>query len=95
MPTEFEKRYPGGSKTVLYKKAKLELYAPYAQRDGLVQKITLYEDYEYMIPINVYETYANRADHLEKIVRNLDTESVVDFYKRGRPDACRGRNLIV
>ncbi|XP_020707821.2 dynein regulatory complex subunit 7 isoform X1 [Athalia rosae] len=85
----YERRYPGGSKIVLYKKAKVELYAPYVQRDGLIKKITLYEDYEYMSPIAVYETFANRADYLVKTLRNLDQETVVDCYDRGRPDACK------
>ncbi|XP_046490335.1 dynein regulatory complex subunit 7 isoform X1 [Neodiprion pinetum] len=85
----FERRYPGGSKTIFYKKAKVELYAPYVQRDGLIQKITLFEDYEYMIPTTIYETFANRTDYRVKTVKNLDTESVIDYYKRGRPDACK------
>lgn len=88
--SDFERRYPGGSKIILYKKTKLELYAPYVQRDGLIQKITLFEDYEHTSPTTVYETFANRADRLYRTVKNLDTEAIADFYHRGRPDACKG-----
>ncbi len=39
-----EMRYPGGMKVIQYRKAKLEKYAPYLLKDGLVTKLTTYKD---------------------------------------------------
>nr|XP_012139129.1 PREDICTED: dynein regulatory complex subunit 7 isoform X1 [Megachile rotundata] len=85
----FEKRYPNGSKTIHYKKAKVQLYAPYIQTDGLIQKITLYDDYVYATPVEVYEYYQNRSDNLVESRKNLTDDAVVDYYLRGRPDYCK------
>ena len=43
---EFETRYPGGKKVVLFKKCKVEKFAPYLLNDNLVLKITEYLDSE-------------------------------------------------
>ncbi|CAK9813580.1 Dynein regulatory complex subunit 7 [Anthophora quadrimaculata] len=86
---EFERRYPNGTKTIFYKKAKVELYAPYLQTDGMIQRVTVYDDYECMIPIEIYENYTNRSDNLVESRRNLNDEAVIDFYARGRPDHCK------
>nr|KAF7389396.1 hypothetical protein H0235_017880 [Vespula pensylvanica] len=86
---EFEKRYPRGHKTIFYKKVKVDLYAPYVQLDGIVEKITIYDDYEYTTPIEIYEKYANRNDNLIQSRQNLNTNYIIDYYERGRPDACK------
>lgn len=66
------------------------MYAPYVQMDGLIQRITVYDDYDYTTVIKVYETYANRSDYLVECRKNLIKESIVDYYERGRPDRCKG-----
>ena len=43
---EFQTRYPNGKKTILYKKAKLEKFADYLNRDGLVTRLSIYTDSE-------------------------------------------------
>ena len=37
-------RYPGGKKTIYYKKAKLEKFALYLMPDGLINRVSVYED---------------------------------------------------
>ncbi|XP_054011422.1 dynein regulatory complex subunit 7-like [Hylaeus anthracinus] len=91
---EYEKRYPNGRKTIFYKKSKVELYAPYIQTDGLVQRITLFDDYHYVSSVEIQETYANRSDNLVESKRNLIDESVVDCYERGRPDQCKEHQYL-
>ncbi|XP_024935965.1 dynein regulatory complex subunit 7 isoform X1 [Cephus cinctus] len=86
---DFERRFPNGRKCMFYKKTKVELYAPYVQMDGLIQRVTLYDDYEYMNPISIFEKFSQRADYLIESKKELDTDLVVDSYKRGRPDACK------
>ncbi|XP_076751284.1 dynein regulatory complex subunit 7 [Xylocopa sonorina] len=86
---DFERRYPNGSKTMYYKRVKVEFYAPYFHTDGLVQKITIYDDYNYITPVEVYEYYANRSDNLVETRRNMIDDTVVDYYARGRTDQCK------
>ncbi|XP_047369300.1 dynein regulatory complex subunit 7-like isoform X1 [Vespa velutina] len=86
---DFERRYPRGHKTIFYKKVKVDLYAPYTQSDGIIEKLTIYDDYEYTTPIEIYEKYANRSDNLIKSRRNLNTNYIIDYYERGRSDACK------
>ncbi|KOC64733.1 Coiled-coil domain-containing protein lobo like protein [Habropoda laboriosa] len=86
---DFDKRYPNGTKTIFYKKAKVEQYAPYLQTDGMIQRVTLYDDYNCMNPIEVYENYSNRSDNLVESRRNLNDDAVIDYYARGRSDQCQ------
>ena len=45
LPTaEFETRCSQGRKVILYKKAKLEKWAPYLNGNGLVKRLTVYAD---------------------------------------------------
>lgn len=63
--------------------------------DGLIEKITIYDDYECESPLKVFEKYANRGDRLYKSTKDLKNNgSVVDEYKRGRIDACKGKLKI-
>jgi hypothetical protein len=87
----YENRFPKGSKTVLYKKTKLEKFAPYVQEDGLVTRITTYTDYDWTHPEFVYEYYKNRVDCLLEVRRNLLNKYTVEVFKRGRDDCLKGR----
>lgn len=42
----FDFVWPLGEKTVFYKKIRLDIYAPYAQPDGLIRRVTFYNDYK-------------------------------------------------
>ncbi|XP_051166732.1 dynein regulatory complex subunit 7 isoform X2 [Leptopilina boulardi] len=86
---DFERRYPNGKKTTFFKKTKVEQFAPYFNENGLIERVTIYDDYEYTMPIYCYEKYSNRKDKLIKSEKDLDTNMINDFYKRGRPDACK------
>ena len=41
---EFKLRCPGGRKTKLYKRARLEKFAEYVMKDGLVCRLSVYDD---------------------------------------------------
>jgi len=75
---------------MFYKKAKVELYTPFSEIDSLSQRVTVYEDYEYTTPVESYEKYLNRIDCLTESRKNFTTGTVTDFFKRGRPDHCKG-----
>ncbi|KMQ90893.1 coiled-coil domain-containing protein lobo-like protein [Lasius niger] len=91
---DFERRYPQGSKTIFYKKIKVELYAPYFQMDGLIQRVTIYADYEYTTPVQCYEKYLNRSDCLTESRRDFDTDTVTDFFEKDRSDHCKENNRL-
>ncbi|XP_028050974.2 dynein regulatory complex subunit 7 [Monomorium pharaonis] len=86
---DYERRYPRGSKTIFYKKAKVELYAPYTRTDNLIQRVTVYKDYEYTTPLQSYDKYTNRSDYLTESRKDLVTDIVTDFFEKGRPDHCK------
>jgi hypothetical protein len=90
----YENRFPNGSKAVLYKKTKLEKFAPYVQEDGLVTRITTYADYDWTIPELIYEYYNNRVDCLLEVRRNLLQNSITEVFKRGRDDCLRGTIMV-
>ncbi|KAL0118701.1 hypothetical protein PUN28_009396 [Cardiocondyla obscurior] len=92
--SDFEKRYPRGEKVMLYKKAKVELYAPYIRPDNLIQRVTVYGDYDYTIPVQSYENYSNRHDHLVESGRDFVTNTVTDFFEKGRPDHCKAHRYL-
>ncbi|XP_020282384.1 dynein regulatory complex subunit 7 isoform X2 [Pseudomyrmex gracilis] len=85
---DFEKRYPQGAKTILYKKAKVELYAPYTQ-NGLVQRVTLYEDYDYAISVESHEKYLHRDDCLIESKKHFELCNIMDLFEKGRVDQCK------
>ena len=59
-----------------------------------MQKITIYDDYDYTSPIEMYENYANRSDNLVESRKDLNNDTVVDHYARGRADQCKGDSLL-
>ena len=44
--TDFQMRCPQGKKMKLYKRAKLEKFAKYLMKDGLVCRLSVYQDRE-------------------------------------------------
>lgn len=80
--------------TVLYKKSKLEKFAPYVQEDGLVTRITTYTDYDWTVPELVYEYYSNRVDCLLQVRRNMLNKSIIEVFRRGRADCLKGAVMV-
>ena len=55
---------PKGEKTVYYKKCKVEFFAECKQVDGLVRRLSIYEDYKRLIVKEIRSFYSNRRDKL-------------------------------
>ncbi|KAL4445104.1 hypothetical protein ABPG74_018832 [Tetrahymena malaccensis] len=55
---------PLGEGTVYYNKVKVDNYAPYSQPDGLVQKITIFQDYKRLKVKEYRYFYKHRSDKL-------------------------------
>ncbi|XP_071080586.1 dynein regulatory complex subunit 7-like [Haliotis cracherodii] len=81
---DFEMRCPQGKKTKLYKRAKLEKFAHYLLNDGLVSRLSVYDDKELTDLVLVKEYYAHRKDKLHTRVHNHRTGWVTEFFNPGR-----------
>jgi hypothetical protein len=61
---KFSEGVKNGAKTVFYKKCRVDFYSECKQVDGLVKRITLYEDYRRIITKEIRSYYSNRMDKL-------------------------------
>jgi hypothetical protein len=43
---DFQKRHPNFRKTFFYKKTRVEKYAPYSMKDGIILKVSEFADYD-------------------------------------------------
>ncbi|KFP02689.1 Coiled-coil domain-containing protein lobo, partial [Calypte anna] len=83
-PREFETHCSQGSKVILYKQAKLEKWAPYLNENGLVKRLTIYEDFNYTEAVEIREWFKNREDLLDMRQVNIQTQVTTDFFSPGR-----------
>uniref|UniRef100_A0A8C3QES0 Dynein regulatory complex subunit 7 n=1 Tax=Cyanoderma ruficeps TaxID=181631 RepID=A0A8C3QES0_9PASS len=91
LPTaECENPFPKGKKVILYNKAKLEKWAAYANRDGLVERLTVYADSDYTEELEVKEWFEHRKDLLYMREVNKQTQLITDHFKRGHPLLLKG-----
>ncbi|XP_006148503.1 dynein regulatory complex subunit 7 isoform X5 [Tupaia chinensis] len=88
-PEAFETRCPNGKKVIQYKRAKLEKWAPYLNSNGLVCRLTTYEDLECTKTLEIKKWYQNREDMLELKHINKRTGLNIDYFKPGHPQALR------
>ncbi|XP_008199980.1 dynein regulatory complex subunit 7 [Tribolium castaneum] len=82
-----KQKYPEGMISTWYKKTLVEEYAPYIQYDGLLTKIMRYKDFDCTECITVEQIYENRQDKLKKIVYDLKSDLVTEYFGPGREDA--------
>jgi len=81
---DFQMRCPHGKKVKYYKRAKLEKFAHYLMKDGLVCKLSIFEDKELTDIEQVREYFAHRADKLYERVFNHRTGLITEFLSPGR-----------
>ena len=62
---KFNDMCPNGEKTTFYRKCKVEIFSECKQVDGLVKRITLFEDYKRLITREIRSYYACRKDKLK------------------------------
>ncbi|XP_074769198.1 dynein regulatory complex subunit 7 isoform X2 [Athene noctua] len=80
---EFETRYSQGRKVILYKKAKLEKWAPYLNGNGLVKRLTVYADLDCAEVVKVKEWFKNREDMLDVREVNKQTQLTTEYFSPG------------
>ncbi|ESO96481.1 hypothetical protein LOTGIDRAFT_115813, partial [Lottia gigantea] len=81
---DFQMRCPFGKKSKLYKRAKLEKFAHYLLPDGLICKLSVYEDRELTDLVQTKEFYAHRQDKLHTKIHNHRTGWTTEYYYPGR-----------
>ncbi|NXC25661.1 DRC7 protein, partial [Campylorhamphus procurvoides] len=77
---EFENQYAQGKKVILYKKAKVEKWAPYVNENGLVERLTVYADLDCTEVVEVTEWFKNREDLLDMRKMNKQTRLTTDYF---------------
>ncbi|GLV40192.1 lost boys [Carabus blaptoides fortunei] len=82
-------RYNNGFKSTNYRRTVLNEFGEYVQMDGLQSKIMHYADFECTELIMVEDVYRNRQDALVLTRGDTKKRTVTEYFKRGRPDACR------
>ncbi|NXT54916.1 DRC7 protein, partial [Pluvianellus socialis] len=82
-PREFETHCSQGRKVILYKKAKLEKWAPYWNGNGLVKRLTVYADLDCTEVVEVREWFKNREDMLDMREVNKQTQLTTDYFSPG------------
>ncbi|XP_009079990.1 PREDICTED: coiled-coil domain-containing protein lobo homolog [Acanthisitta chloris] len=80
---EYENFYCQGKKVILYKKAKLEKWAPRVNENGLVERLTIYRDLDCTEVVEVREWFKNRADMLDMREVNKQTQLTTDYFSQG------------
>ncbi|XP_053396904.1 dynein regulatory complex subunit 7-like isoform X1 [Mercenaria mercenaria] len=81
---DFEMRCPQGKKNKLYKRAKLEKFAHYLMKDGLVSRLSVYSDRELTDLVMTREYFAHREDKLYNRVHNHQTTWITEYFQPGR-----------
>lgn len=92
---DFEMRCPQGKKTKLYRKAKLEKFAPYLMRDGLVTKLSVFRDRELIDLLKIREYFSNRGDQLQVRETDNTTGWVTEHFAPGRQSNLKRHNFQV
>ncbi|NXN23966.1 DRC7 protein, partial [Nycticryphes semicollaris] len=82
-PREFETCCSEGRKVILYRKAKLEKWAPYLNGNGLVKRLTIYADLQCTEVVEVKEWFKNREDMLHMREVNKQTQLTTDYFSPG------------
>lgn len=82
-----KKKFADGCRKTQFKRTLVEEYAPYVQEDGLIVKITRCKDFECTQPLIIEERYENRQDKLTKIIWDITTDIVTEYFGSGREDA--------
>jgi hypothetical protein len=93
---KFSEGVKNGAKTVFYKKCKVDYYSECKSVDGLIRRITLYEDYRRIITKEIRSYYSNRKDKLVvrrrfpyqfKLIEHYESLGVTHWKKMIQVDA--------
>ncbi|KAJ3291052.1 hypothetical protein HDU79_002720 [Rhizoclosmatium sp. JEL0117] len=81
---QFESKCPAGSKTMLYRNARVETFAEYHRQDGMVSRYTFFAEEAREFYGEIRELFANRKDKLRDRIRIPYTGKVHEYFDPGR-----------
>eukprot|EP00741_Cyanophora_paradoxa_P015016 tig00020830_g14487.t1 len=85
----YVKAFSKGSKVNSYSRVKLELFADYAREDGMVSRLTVFDDDEGLDPVEVREEFRHRRDKLSERRRFPKEARHVESFAAGRSHGLR------
>ncbi|KAG9272008.1 dynein regulatory complex subunit 7 [Astyanax mexicanus] len=91
---DMESRYPGGTKLIQYRQATVEKFAPYLMKDGLITRLTTYNDLDCTHPNTVTEWYKHRHDHLDERELEKATGLTTEHFRPGRSYALKCHRYV-
>ncbi|XP_025105160.1 dynein regulatory complex subunit 7-like [Pomacea canaliculata] len=91
---DYEMRCPQGKKVKLYKRAKLEKFAHYLMKDGLVSRLSVYEDRAMTDLILVKEFFQHRNDKLHTRVHNYRNGWINEYFHPGRSHSLKEHQYL-
>ncbi|KAG5848751.1 hypothetical protein ANANG_G00102750 [Anguilla anguilla] len=91
---DMETRCPGGKKVIMYRKAKLEKFAPYLLHDGMVTCLTTFTDLECKYPNAMRQWFQNRQDRLEERELDVVTNMTLERFRPGRSHALKTHRYV-
>ncbi|XP_053575515.1 dynein regulatory complex subunit 7 [Bombina bombina] len=86
---EFETRCPEGKKVKQYRKAKMEKWGPYLQKNGQVSRLTEYQDIECTKEVQIQHWFQHRMDKLDKRQQKIQDGVTTESFSPGRGDALK------
>uniref|UniRef100_A0A4W4GEH3 Dynein regulatory complex subunit 7 n=1 Tax=Electrophorus electricus TaxID=8005 RepID=A0A4W4GEH3_ELEEL len=91
---DMENRCPGGRKLIRYRKATVEMFAPYLLKNGLVRKLTTYDDLDCTQANTVTEWYRHRHDQLQQREPNKASSVTLEQFNPGRSYALKSHRYV-
>ena len=89
MILELSERYL--DKCRYYNRSKVEHYNLYRNEDGLIKRVTTYDDEKWQKVNNIHEYYSQREDHMYKKYINTQENTEKETFHTGRRDCLKGR----
>ena len=75
-----------GEVTRFYKRSRVDIYADYTQIDGLVKRLTIYEDFKRNIVKEIRYLFAHRKDNLRLRRRfPFEFKTIEHYNKNNKP----------
>ncbi|KAJ3109852.1 hypothetical protein HDU97_000082 [Phlyctochytrium planicorne] len=93
---QFESRCPSGSKIIVYKNARHEIFADYHRTDGMVSRITFFADDLKGFYGEIREKFKNRRirDKLVERIRVPHLGKIQELFDPGRPHGLKEHVMI-
>lgn len=84
--TAYEEKFPGGYKSIRYRRVIYDRYQNYFNTNGLMKRLTIYETLDYQGEIKQWQWYENRSDLMHLVKIDFKSNITRQYFDSGRPD---------